>query len=159
MLWGFGILQQCWGNLKEHSIPSNEPNAGNEQPMCTGTKLIVSWGPPGVKSLVFHYLWSLWKPLPKLLMRKNAKSHIIRFHHNYCSQHTLTKCNLALLRCLCCGVLGSCSNVGGNLQEHSIPSNEPNAGNEQPMCTGTKLIVSWGPPGVKSLVFHYLWSL
>ena len=123
---------------------------------CTGT---VSWGSSGVKSLVFHYLWSLWDSLPKLLMRKNAKCHIIRFHHNYCSQHTPTKCNLALLRPLSCGVLGSCSNVGGpcrNIQSHQM---NPMLEMSNQWCTGTVLIVSWGSPGVKSLVFHYLWSL
>ena len=126
---------------------------------CTGTVLIVSWGSPGVKSLVFHYLWSLWDPLSKLLMRKNAKWHIIRFHHNYCSQNTPTKCNLALQRPLSCGVLGSCSNVGGpcrNIQSHQM---NPMLEMSNQWCTGTVLIVSWGSPGVKSLVFHYLWSL
>ena len=108
---------------------------------CTGTVLIVSWGSPGVKSLVFHYLWSLWDPLPKLLMRKNAKWHIIRFHHNYCSQNTPTKCNLALLRPLSCGVLGSCSNVGGpcrNIQSHQM---NPMLEMSNQWCTGTVLII------------------
>ena len=106
--------------------------------------IIVSWGSSGVKSLVFHYLWSLWDPLPKLLMSKNAKWHIIRFHHNYCSQHTPTKCNLAFLRCLSCGVLGSCSNVGGpcrNIQSHQM---NPMPEMSSQWCTGTILIVSWG---------------
>ena len=108
---------------------------------CTGTVLIVSWGSPGVKSLVFHYLWSLWDPLSKLLMRKNAKWHNIRFHHNYCSQHTPTKCNLALLRPLSCGVLGSCSNVGGpcrNIQSHQM---NPMLEMSNQWCTGTVLII------------------
>ena len=112
---------------------------------CTGTVLIVSWGSSGVKSLVFHYLWSLWDPLPKFLMSKNATWHIIRFHHNYCSQHTPTKRNLAFLRCLSCGVLGSCSNVGGpcrNIQSHQM---NPMLEMSDQWCTGTVLIVSWGP--------------
>ena len=100
---------------------------------CTGTVLIVSWRSSGVKNLVFHYLWSLWDPLPKLLMSKNAKWHIIRFHH------------LAFLRCLSCRVLGSCSNVGGpcrNIQSHQMnPMLEMN----NQWCTGTILIVRWGP--------------
>ena len=156
-LWGFGILQQCWGTLQEHSIPSNEPNAGNEQPMVHRNRTNCKLGVPRCEKPSVSL--SLVTALPKLLMRKNAKWHIIRSHHNYCSQHTPTKCNLALLRCLSCGVLGSCSNVGGpcrNIQSHQM---NPMLEMSNQWCTGTVLIVSWGSPGVKSLAFHYLWSL
>ena len=120
-------------NIHSHQM---NPMLEMSNQWCTGALLIVRYcklGSPGVNSLVFHYLWSLWHPLPKLLVRKNAKWYIIRFHCCYCSQHTPAKCNLALLRWLSCGVLGSCSNVRGTLQEHPFPSDEPNAGNEQPM--------------------------
>ena len=43
---GFGILQQCWGTLQEHSIPSNEPNAGNEQPMVHRNRTNCKLGVP-----------------------------------------------------------------------------------------------------------------
>ena len=43
---GFWILQQCWGTLQEHSIPSNEPNAGNEQPMVHRNRTNCKLGVP-----------------------------------------------------------------------------------------------------------------